>query len=142
MKIKLVQRANPMKQDDKKYYANAINAGKKTIKDIARDIAGRSSLTRGDIENTLTNFLEELPKYLKDGFSLQMSDLGTFRLSLSSEGAESFEKFNTHSISAKVLFTPSVEMKRELSDIKYHIEKSNEEEVRGTRVKKKKSSEN
>ena len=62
MKVKLVVRTNPRKQGDPgKWYANPVNAGKKTLRDIAKDIAGRSSLTRGDIENVLTNFMECLP---------------------------------------------------------------------------------
>lgn len=84
MKIKLVEKSNPNKREDKKWYANAVNAGTKGLKDISRDIAGRSSLTRGDIENVLSNFVDEMPKYLKDGFSIQLGELGTVRLSLSS----------------------------------------------------------
>ena len=57
MRIKLVKRKNPMKKSEEKYYANPVNLGKKTLKDIAKDIAGRSSLTRGDIENVLSNFI-------------------------------------------------------------------------------------
>ena len=95
MKIRIVERTNPLKRDQKKYYANAVNAGRKTIHDIARSIAGRSSLTRGDIENVLSNFVDELPEYLADGFSVQIGSFGTLRLSLSSAGAEKPEKFST-----------------------------------------------
>jgi hypothetical protein len=49
------------RQFRKKWYANPVNAGKFTVKDFAKEIAGRSLLTRGDIENTLDNFPEELP---------------------------------------------------------------------------------
>ena len=74
MKIKIVEKANPADRKQTKFYANAINAGKKDIRTIAKDIAGRSSLTRGDIENVLSNFLDELPKYLNDGYSVQLSN--------------------------------------------------------------------
>lgn len=120
MKIKLVEKANPADRTQPgKWYANAVNAGKKDLKTIAREIAGRSSLTRGDIENVLSNFVDELPAYLKDGFSLQLGEFGTLRLSLSSEGAATPAEFNTGSISAKVLFTPGKVIKKELSDIVY-----------------------
>ena len=46
MKIKLVEKANPAKRDQKKYYANAVNAGRKTIHDIARSIRSRSEERR------------------------------------------------------------------------------------------------
>lgn len=54
MKVKLVKRKNPQDKTKSKFYANAVNAGRKTLRDVARDIAGRSSLTRGDIENVLS----------------------------------------------------------------------------------------
>ena len=63
MKIKMVQRKNPQKKSEVKYYASPVNAGKKNLRDIAHDIAGRSSLTRGDIENVLANFMDCLPHY-------------------------------------------------------------------------------
>jgi hypothetical protein len=43
------------------------------IKDFAKEIAGRSSLTRGDIENVLTNFIDELPTFLKLGFGFAIA---------------------------------------------------------------------
>ncbi|MDR0348875.1 MAG: hypothetical protein LBH90_05200 [Tannerella sp.] len=53
---RLVEGSNPLKPaEQKKWYANPVNAGKFTVKDFAKEIAGRSSLTRGDIENTLNN---------------------------------------------------------------------------------------
>ncbi|MDR3095197.1 MAG: DNA-binding protein, partial [Bacteroidales bacterium] len=83
------------------------------------EIAGRSSLTRGDIENVLTNFLDELPTFLKVGMSVQLGNFGTVRLSLSGEGAENTAAFNAATIAAKVIFTPSVELKNGLNDIKF-----------------------
>lgn len=120
MKIRLVERINPIKkQEPAKWYANAVNVGKKDLKAIAKDIAGRSSLTRGDIENVLSNFVDQLPGYLKDGFSIKLADFGTLRLSLSSEGSDSKETFNTSGITPKVIFTPSTAIKKELLDISY-----------------------
>lgn len=119
MKINLVERANPQNRSEKKWYANAVNAGTKTMKTISEDIAGRSSLTKGDIENVLSNFVDLLPALLKDGFSVQLGDFGTIRLSLSSKGAENPETFDTKTIEPKVVFTPSVIMKNEIKTIKY-----------------------
>ena len=123
MKIKIVERANPLKRDQKKYYANAVNAGRKTIHDIARSIAGRSSLTRGDIENVLSNFVDELPEYLADGFSVQLGSFGTIRLSLSSKSADRTEDFDIKSIKPKIILTPGVEVKDSLRHISYEIVK-------------------
>ena len=127
MKIKMVPRKNPQKKSEVKYYASPVNAGKKTLRDIAKDIAGRSSLTRGDIENVLTNFMECLPSYLRDGFSVQLGEFGTVRLTLSSEGALNEKAFKTETIKPRVTFTPSVELKAGLRDNSYETVKKKKE---------------
>ena len=126
MKIKMVQRKNPQKKSEVKYYASPVNAGKKTLRDIAKDIAGRSSLTRGDIENVLTNFMDCLPSYLRDGFSVQLGEFGTMRLTLSSEGALNEKAFKTETIKPRVTFTPGVELKAALRDNSYETPKKKE----------------
>ena len=123
MKIKMVQRKNPQKKSEVKYYASPVNAGKKTLRDIAHDIAGRSSLTRGDIENVLSNFIDCLPHYLRDGFSVQLGEFGTMRLTLSSEGAATVKAFKTETIKPRVTFTPGVELKAALRENSYETVK-------------------
>ena len=124
MKIKLVKRKKPgVKDDAGKLYANPVNVGKKTMHDIAKDIAGRSSLTRGDIENVLFNFIDRLPSYLRDGFSVQLGEFGTMRLTLSSEGAATVKAFKTETIKPRVTFTPGVELKVALRENSYETVK-------------------
>ena len=124
MKIKLVKRKRPgAKNDAGKLYANPVNVGKKTMHDIAKDIAGRSSLTRGDIENVLFNFIDRLPSYLRDGFSVQLGEFGTMRLTLSSEGAATVKAFKTETIKPRVTFTPGVELKAALRENSYETVK-------------------
>lgn len=124
MKIKLVKRKRPgVKDDAGKLYANPVNVGKKTMHDIAKDIAGRSSLTRGDIENVLFNFIDRLPSYLRDGFSVQLGEFGTMRLTLSSEGAATVKAFKTETIKPRVTFTPGVELKAALRENSYETVK-------------------
>ena len=135
MKIKLVKRKRPGAKDDAgKLYANPVNVGKKTMHDIAKDIAGRSSLTRGDIENVLFNFIDRLPSYLRDGFSVQLGEFGTMRLTLSSEGAATVKAFKTETIKPRVTFTPGVELKAALRENSYETvkeEKSGSKEEGG-----------
>jgi len=121
MKFKVVEKGNPSKPDEKrKQYASAVNAGNLSIKDLAKEIAGRSSLTRGDIENVLANFLDELPNYLKIGMSVKLGEFGTMRLSLKSEGVEQGKKFDASKIKGvKIIFTPSSELKKSLDDITF-----------------------
>ena len=124
MKIKLIERRKPgTKTGPGKFYASPVNVGKKNLRDIAHDIAGRSSLTRGDIENVLSNFMDCLPHYLRDGFSVQLGEFGTMRLTLSSEGAATEKAFKTETIKPRVTFTPGVELKAALRENSYETVK-------------------
>ena len=124
MKIKLIERRKPgTKTGPGKFYASPVNVGKKNLRDIADDIAGRSSLTRGDIENVLSNFIDCLPHYLRDGFSVQLGEFGTMRLTLSSEGGETVKAFKTETIKPRVTFTPGVELKAALRENSYETVK-------------------
>lgn len=123
MKIRLVPKKNPQKREEVKFYANPVNVGRKTLDDIARDISGRSSLTRGDISNVLYNFIDCLPHYLRDGFSIQLGEFGSMRLTLSSEGAATVKAFKTETIKPRVTFTPGVELKAALRENSYETMK-------------------
>ena len=124
MKYKLVQKGNPSDlAAPKKWYANSVNSGIVTQKSIAKEIAGRSSLTAGDVANVISNFLDLLPSHLIDGKSVQLGDFGTFRVSLSSEGAVSEDEFSTNKIkNAKILFSPSSDFKRKMDEINFEKE--------------------
>ena len=121
MKYKLVQRTNPQdKSAPGKWYANAVNEGTISKSEITKEISGRSSLTRGDISNVLENLIDELPKYLVMGKSVKLGEFGTFRLSLSSDGANNVEEFTAGMIkNAKVVFTPGKLLKEAVSTISF-----------------------
>jgi hypothetical protein len=51
--------------------------------------------------------------------SVQLGEFGTVRLSLSGQGAETAADFNSETISARVIFTPSTELKTGLADIRF-----------------------
>jgi predicted histone-like DNA-binding protein len=124
MKYRVVERAYPGNPEaPKKQYASPVNAGRMTVKDFAKEIAGRSSLTRGDIENVLSNFLDELPVFLKLGLSVKLGDFGTLRLNLQSEGVDLGQKFDASNIKGvKVIFTPGSELKNNLAGITFEEE--------------------
>ena len=137
MKFRLVQKKNPQKREEVKYYANPVNVGHKSLDDIARDIAGRSSLTRGDVSNVLYNFIDCLPHYLRDGFSIQLGNFGSMRVTLSSKGTETEKAFKTETIKPRVVFTPGTELKHELGTNSYESVRKRDEEEEKKKEKKK-----
>jgi predicted histone-like DNA-binding protein len=123
MKYKLTERKNPQNpQAAPKLYAAPVNDGKVSQKDIAADIVGLSSLARGDVANVIDSLIDTVPKYLLMGKSVSLGELGTLRISFSSEGVAAEEDFNVNLISGvKIIFTPSVELKKQIDGI--HFEK-------------------
>jgi predicted histone-like DNA-binding protein len=121
MKYKLTQRRNPQQPEAaQKWYASPINAGKVSQKNISEDIVALSSLSRGDVSSVIENLLDTVPKYLLMGKSVNLGGLGTFRLSFSSKGVVKPEEFNTSLVKgAKIIFTPSVELKNSLKGLKF-----------------------
>ena len=61
------------------------------IKDIAKEIEGRSALSLGDVQSVLSNLVEVLPVFLKLGQSVNLEGFGSFRISVSSEGTATAE---------------------------------------------------
>lgn len=127
MKFKLVARKNP--QDRKlnaKYYAQPEYNGTVDIDFMARQISGRSSLTAGDIKNVLSQFLEEIPTFMLLGYSVKLNELGSFRISFSSDGAENPEAFKTTQIKeVRVIYVPDRSVRtRVLDDITFEHGKS------------------
>ncbi|MDR2937619.1 MAG: HU family DNA-binding protein [Prevotellaceae bacterium] len=121
MKYKLVARKNPQNPDAAgKLYAAPVNDGRVSQKDIAADIVGLSSLARGDVNNVIDSLIDTVPKYLLMGKSVNLGSLGTFRLSFSSEGVATEAEFNPGKISgAKVIFTPSTDLKAAIEKISF-----------------------
>jgi predicted histone-like DNA-binding protein len=120
MKYKLIKRTNPLNRLFSKWYAAPVNDGRISKTDIAKEIAALSSLSRGDVSNVIENLIDVLPKYLLMGKSINLAEFGTLRLSFTSKGVDNINEFHIGMISGlKVIFTPSSEFKKILSNIKF-----------------------
>jgi len=116
LNYKLIERGVPGNPEaPKKLYAMPVINGKKDIQSLSSDIMDISSLSRGDINSVIINLVERIPKILLDGQSVSLGELGTLRISFSSEGVESEEDFSTSKIkNVKVIFTPGKLIKEEI----------------------------
>jgi len=121
MKYRLIQKANPRElKSQRKWYVKPVKTGMVNNRQLSKDIAAKSSLTKGAVMNVIENMVSEIPRYLLEGYSVNLNDFGTLRLSLSSEGADTPEKFSSENIKhVRVIFTPSPEFKRTLLDVQY-----------------------
>lgn len=121
MKYRLVQKANPLEPETKrKWYASPVKEGTINNYQLSKSIAGKSSLSRGAVMNVIENMVDEIPRYLIEGYSVNLNNLGTLRISLSSEGVDSPTEFTTKNIrNMRVVFTPSPEFKKTLQEMSF-----------------------
>lgn len=120
-KFKPVQRHNPLEpQAPNKFYAHPVYLGSMSLKELSDEVAEKSSLTRGDCYNVIQNFLSSMKKALDKGYIVKWDDLGSFRTTLSSSGAETPEELSSaHIKKANIRFTPGDELKGMLGNLKF-----------------------
>lgn len=87
---------NPMRPEDaKKAYANLQLTGIVNINELAAHINEHNSVfSKGTVVGVLTELSVCMRELILQGYKIQLSDIGTFAPSITSEGAESREKFN------------------------------------------------
>jgi predicted histone-like DNA-binding protein len=120
--LRKVKLGNPMDRSRPKWYLRQEKSGNVGFKEIAKEIEGRSALSLGDVRNVLSNLMEVLPVFLKLGLSVNLEGFGTFRVSVASEGTTTPEELNVRHVKGfKLLFLPSVDLKRSLDGITFDV---------------------
>jgi predicted histone-like DNA-binding protein len=120
--LRKVKRDNPQNRSQSKWYLTQEKSGNVGIRDIAKEIEGRSALSLGDVQSVLSNLMEVLPVFLKLGQSVNLEGFGTFRISVTSEGTATPEELNARHIKGvKLLFLPSADLKRNLEGITFEV---------------------
>ncbi len=95
----LTQRQNPQNAEEKKVYALAQYTVKMSLEEFAEHIAQHGSVFgRDTIEGCLIAAVDCLREKLLDGARVSLGDLGTFYISLKSEGTETAEEFTSKNI--------------------------------------------
>ena len=121
VKYTVSERGNPLQpQQPKKWYANAKSTGDTTLRALGKEIAARSTVAPADTQAVLVALTEVLVEHLAEGKIVRLGDFGAFQVSISSNGAETKEKFNAALIkSNKVVFRPGIDLKEMQKTLKY-----------------------
>lgn len=121
VKFNVVERGNPSDPEaPKKFYASAIMNGKADIEELIGRIEKISTVSGADIRGVLYSIIDIVPDILSQGRSVRIGDLGTFRVSISSEGSETEEEVSAKNVrSARIIFTPGKKFKTMLSGLSY-----------------------
>lgn len=117
----VVARVNPLKREDPpKYYATVNSVGKRNLRYLAKQIAGKSTLNEMDIKAVLEGFIQVIPEILADGYTVDLEEFGSFYLTCSSVASESAEEVTFSKINKTNLqFRAGKLFKNVLSNIEY-----------------------
>ncbi|MDO4779822.1 MAG: HU family DNA-binding protein [Bacteroides sp.] len=109
MSVKFTVRQSTLKDKKgrKNFYPVLVQNGVTSTRDLAEMIAGRSSLTRGDVRNVIDNLADVMNIQLRNGLTLHLEGFGYFRLGLiKSQSAENAEDVRPDSKFLTIRFAP------------------------------------
>lgn len=122
VKFKVIERGQPgvVGGGEKKFYASANMSGELTLDGMTKSIEKISTVSGADIRAVLYAMVDVLQDSLADGEIVRLGELGSLRVSISSNGEDTAEKVNKNSIkSSKVVFTPGKDIKTMLKTLEY-----------------------
>lgn len=104
----------------KKFYPRPVHSGEITLEDLATDISYSSSITASDVYAVLQSLVREIPRNISQGYIVRLGNLGSFRLSWSSEGSETAEDVTADNItSRRLLFRPGKQLALQLEGLTF-----------------------
>ncbi|AEE16285.1 HU family DNA-binding protein [Treponema brennaborense] len=104
----------------KKWYALAVNSREDTIDDITKSIEKISTVSGADIRAVLYALVDVSVQALERGEIVRLGDLGSMRLTLSSEGKEKEADVTAASIKKRgIIFSPGKKLKEMLETVKF-----------------------
>jgi predicted histone-like DNA-binding protein len=121
VRFNITPRKDPRNRESQpKYYATIRSNGRVDTRGIAKSINNMSTVSSVDTTAVLEAFLNVVPDQLAEGRIVELGEFGTFRLSVSSEGAEQAEDFTSRSITdVRVLFSPGKRFKQVLNTAEF-----------------------
>lgn len=89
-------------------------------REIAENLAANSSLTPGDVLSTFAQLPAQIARQLKNGRTVNIQGLGTFYLSIKSEGVEKIEDCKPSTIkSVRICFRADEKLKALMADCEF-----------------------
>lgn len=107
-------------EEHPKYYARVCDRERYSFRKLCKDISQMSTISEADAVGAMWAFVKLIPEKLKDGYSVDMDELGIFSLHARSESRESEKDINPSVIKeVKIHFRPSNHMKKAVKGAKF-----------------------
>lgn len=121
VKFKAAGRINPSDPDlPVKYYAKVKAGDKVNFEELADMISKISNLSYGEILGSLGTFLDIIELQLRHGREVELNTLGTFYLTLNSEGVDTPGDLTVgHIKGARIRFRPGKRLKKMAINLDY-----------------------
>jgi predicted histone-like DNA-binding protein len=122
IKYKVIEKAQPgiAGGGEKKFYASTALNGEMTLDGLTKSIEKISTVSGADIRAVVYAMVDVMKDALAEGKIVRLADLGSLRISLSSNGEDAEDKVTGYSIKgAKTIFTPGTQLKEMLSLLKF-----------------------
>jgi predicted histone-like DNA-binding protein len=121
LEFNVIQRKDPRDQTaGAKFYATLKKVQTVDLEYIANELAGKSSISKGDVISIMTNLIDLVPKELASGRTINLGKLGTFWLNISSREYETADDVSPEAIKkVNVRFKPSASIKSLLGRLKF-----------------------
>lgn len=118
MKYTLIQRKNLLNRSQApKYYAQPCFGKKISGNHIAEEIAKCSCVNTGEVLSIFTDLAVIIPRYLREGYSVELPGIGIIRFYFSSTGIEKSEYFNNSLIKKRrIQFRPAGRLMQDIND--------------------------
>lgn len=105
-----------------KYYASAVHTAKVDLDGLATAVSERCSLRRADVHGVLVALMDLIPNELLKGNIVSLGDLGSFYVSVKSEGSKTEEELLPSMVTGhKIQYVPTKELKKKLRMIDVSI---------------------
>jgi predicted histone-like DNA-binding protein len=122
IQIKSVERGQPGVAGGgaKKFYASPVHDKEISLDGLTKAIEKTSTVNGADIRAVLYAMVEEAVGGLSEGRIIRLGDLGSLRITLSSEGKDTAEAVTATSVKkAGVIFTPGKKLQEMLKSAKF-----------------------
>ena len=119
--FKMVSKQNNLvSPPEVKYYPCAVSVGEMHLDDLARIIAGRSTMSRADCYGVIIALSDVIGESLANGKIVKIDNLGTFQLVLQGTASDTQDVLGKSTIkAAKINYRPSKNLKNKIKGLQY-----------------------
>jgi predicted histone-like DNA-binding protein len=121
IQLKSLQRVNPRDVEaPKKFYVQAVGAGKTDLDRLAYLISNQSTVRKPDCYAVLEALLHNMMDELREGRIIELGNIGNFQIGVSSDAVDTEEEVTSSLVrKAKISFRPAKALRDLLQTVNY-----------------------